>query len=91
MNTPPLFDGDGFYICKERLETFIKVNDFESGIFQKKNGMFIPTFSFNDEVVSKLDFDWNEKDLRKFKYGFKSQTHFDKLFNFQCFLLCFYL
>lgn len=35
------------------------------------NDMFIPTFSFNDEVVNKLDFHWTEKDKRKGKVDFQ--------------------
>lgn len=33
------------------------------------NGMFIPTFSFNDEVVNKPNFERTEGNLRKFKLG----------------------
>lgn len=56
MDTPPLFDSVGFDLWKVRFETFIKANVFEMWDILI-NGQFIPTFSFNDEVVNKFKFD----------------------------------
>lgn len=56
MITPPPFVGDRFDLWKEIFETFIKDNGFEMQDILI-NDPFIPTFSFNDELVNKPDFD----------------------------------
>lgn len=70
INTPLPLDSDRFDVWKEIFETFIESKDFEMQDILN-NGSFIPTFSFNDAVLNKPDFDWTKEDLRKVKIGFK--------------------
>lgn len=68
-DTPPSFDGYMIELWKARFETFIKANYFEMWDILN-NSNFIHTFSFNDEVLNKLNLYWIEEDMRKVKLGF---------------------
>ena len=55
IDTPPPFDDDRFELWKSRFESFIKAIGFEM-LDILINVLFIPTFSFKDEVLNKLFF-----------------------------------
>lgn len=61
MNTPPPFDGEWFESWKARFEICIKITYFEMWDILI-NGQFIPTFSFNDDIVNKSGFRWTKEE-----------------------------